>query len=520
MALMQQWRGESLIFTWLRMMSYMANRGVERYKSNSPGSVAGQDANTHFMMDVEGFRKAGYEAIDNICDYYGSLASRPVAAQVEPRFLVDALPHQAPELSKTFQTIFRSLPFQGLPIGNTPSSSLISLVVIRFRESSLTCTQALSQTLASTSPARTELEQVAMDWAANLLGLSSAFFNTPPVVLPSFTRSSASSSPGPEGRRPTRRGGGTIQNTAPESVLVAIIAARERFLSAHPDVPSEDLLILSTQTHSLGVKGAKILGLSCRLMPALRGALEGKCLEWRHNADLCFSWNMGTTSSGANDHIEEMGPIISELDDVWLHIDAAWARVSFACPEFRRAGKLDAINAYADSFCTNFHKWGLVNIGFREHIRKGVRLAELFEDNLMSRNPETRIFELVTLRALSLVVFRLVVPPLSTGSDGSEQQSNAPTPAKSEPPSLETLNSLNLALHQYLPHPPNSDSANALFLTRTELNGVVCMRMAIGAEATTEAHITKALGILDRVGRKILTDTGHIVTRESHDWLL
>jgi aromatic-L-amino-acid decarboxylase len=42
--------------------------------------------------------------------------------------------------------------------------------------------------------------------------------------------------------------------------------------------------------------------------------------------------------------------------DVWLHVDAAWAGVSFACPEYRQQGQLDAINTYADSFCTNFHK--------------------------------------------------------------------------------------------------------------------------------------------------------------------
>ncbi|KAF8344240.1 pyridoxal phosphate-dependent transferase [Cantharellus anzutake] len=569
-------------------------RGVERYKSDSPGSVAGQDANTHSMMDVEGFRKAGYEAIDNICDYYGSLESRPVVAQVEPGYLVNALPHQAPEFGEDIKEIsddFQKLVVPGLthwkhpeffayfPCGNTFPGIIADLY-----SSSVSnpCFNWVS------SPACTELEQVVMDWAANLLGLSSAFFNTPPAVLPSSTHSSPSSSPGPEGRRPTRRGGGTIQNTASESVLVAIIAARERFLSAHPDVPSEDLLVyLSTQTHSLGVKGAKILGLNYRLINVdARSAwgVRGEMFRMAYEEDqrkgkwpFIFIGTIGTTSSGANDHIEEIGPIISELDNVWLHIDAAWAGVSFACPEFRRAGKLDAINAYADSFCTNFHKWGLVNIecsafwvrdrnalisalditpsflrtkqyddgtvvdyrnwqlslgrrfrsiklwfvlrnygvqGFRKHIRKGVRLAEFFADSLMSRNPETRIFELVTPRALGLVVFRLVVPSPSTRSDESEQQSNAPTPATSEPPSIETLNSLNLALHQYLTHPPNSDSANALFLTRTELNGVVCMRMAIGAEATTEAHITKALGILVRVGRKILTDAGHIVTRD------
>ncbi|KAI0308504.1 hypothetical protein OF83DRAFT_1180736, partial [Amylostereum chailletii] len=43
-------------------------------------------------MDIEQFRKAGYQAIDRICDYYYSLREKPVSAQVEPGYLRKALP--------------------------------------------------------------------------------------------------------------------------------------------------------------------------------------------------------------------------------------------------------------------------------------------------------------------------------------------------------------------------------------------------------------------------------------------
>lgn len=43
-----------------------------------------------------------------------------------------------------------------------------------------------------------------------------------------------------------------------------------------------------------------------------------------------------------------------------MHVDAAWAGVALALPEHRPSLLLDEINAYADSFCTNAHKWGLV----------------------------------------------------------------------------------------------------------------------------------------------------------------
>ena len=41
------------------------------------------------------FRKAGYAAIDQICDYYTTLHERPVRATVEPGYLLEQLPRQS-----------------------------------------------------------------------------------------------------------------------------------------------------------------------------------------------------------------------------------------------------------------------------------------------------------------------------------------------------------------------------------------------------------------------------------------
>jgi glutamate/tyrosine decarboxylase-like PLP-dependent enzyme len=46
---------------------------------------------------------------------------------------------------------------------------------------------------------------------------------------------------------------------------------------------------------------------------------------------------------------------------MWLHIDAAWAGVTLACPEYRETAQLPGINDYADSLCINFHKVTLLN---------------------------------------------------------------------------------------------------------------------------------------------------------------
>ena len=52
---------------------------------------------------------------------------------------------------------------------------------------------------------------------------------------------------------------------------------------------------------------------------------------------------------------------------MWLHVDAAWAGVALACPEFRQAAHLDHINRYADSFCTNFHK-AIPNVFLKQNL--------------------------------------------------------------------------------------------------------------------------------------------------------
>jgi len=43
-------------------------------------------------MDIEAFRKAGYQAIDRICDFYYSLQDRPVVPPVQPGYLLKQLP--------------------------------------------------------------------------------------------------------------------------------------------------------------------------------------------------------------------------------------------------------------------------------------------------------------------------------------------------------------------------------------------------------------------------------------------
>ncbi|KEP45565.1 aromatic-L-amino-acid decarboxylase [Rhizoctonia solani 123E] len=413
-------------------------------------------------MNVEEFRRAAYAAVDAICDYQKTLEDLPVVAQVEPGYLGKLLPKEAPTKGEPFDVIaddFQRYIMPGMTHWQHPSFFAYFPVANTF-ESVLADMLAGSVTNPgfnwACSPACTELEMLVMDWSAKLFGLDPTFY----VV--------------------SKSGGGVLLTTASDSALTAVVAARSRYTKAHPGVPLDKLVIYGTsQTHSLGAKAALILGLQFRAIEvhakdnyALRGeslvnALEEDRKDGKHPFVVIAT--VGTTSSGAIDNIEEVGEALIGYPDIWLHIDAAWAGVALACPEFRDTSYLGAINQYAHSFCTNFHKWGLVNFdcstlwvrertlltdaldvtpeflrtkqadtgavidyrnwhlalgrrfrslkvwfvlrsfgveGFQTHIRKGVELAKIFESLIENSS----LFEMVAPRSFALVVFRLRVP--------------------------------------------------------------------------------------------------------------
>jgi aromatic-L-amino-acid decarboxylase len=159
-------------------------------------------------MDIEEFRKAGYQAIDRICDYYYGLHARPVVSKVQPGYLRSALPETPPEDGEDFQLIaadYERLIVPGLTHWQHPSFFAYFPTACTFEGmladlyASSACNPGFNW---SASPACTELEAVMMDWSARLLGLDPAFYNTSGV------------------------GGGVIQSTATDSALVACVAAR------------------------------------------------------------------------------------------------------------------------------------------------------------------------------------------------------------------------------------------------------------------------------------------------------
>ncbi|KAG1794187.1 pyridoxal phosphate-dependent transferase [Suillus plorans] len=484
-------------------------------------------------MDIEQFRRAGYQAIDRICDYYISLRDKPVSSQVEPGYLRKALPAFAPTEGEDFQLIaddYQKYIIPGLTHWQHPSFFAYFPTACTFEgilAELYACSTSNPGFNWSASPACTELEAVVMDWTAQLLGLDESFYNT------------------------TEVGGGVIQTSASDSALIATIAARSRYIREHPHVAMEKLVLYTTtQTHSLGKKAGLVLGLKVRALEVTAAddfALRGETLEAALKEDVDAGLHpfilvatIGTTSSGAVDRLGEIADVAKNYPFLWLHVDAAWAGVALVCPEYREACQLSAINTYADSFCTNFHKWGLINFdasclwvrhrthltdaldvtpeflrskhgdagtvidyrnwhlglgrrfrslkfwfvlrsrgvkGFQKYITDCTKLNAKFAERIR----ESDQFCFVAKPFLALTVFRLAPKSL---------------------PHLTTLelNGLNRAFYSRLA--ARSDIA----ITQTDLNGVFCVRMAIGAEMTTERDIDRTLDMIEQEGRATLKE--------------
>jgi aromatic-L-amino-acid decarboxylase len=191
-----------------------------------------------------------------------------------------------------------------------------------------------------TSPAATELEQVALDWLRQMMGLDAGME-------------------------------GIIYDTASVSTMHAIAAAREALnlriredgLSGRPDLPLLRVYA-SAEVHSSIEKGLIALGLGQRALRKipldaefrLDAAALDRAIEEDRTAGylpFCVVATIGTTSTSSVDPV----PAIAEIcrrHSLWLHVDAAYAGSAAVVPEKR---EYFAGCEHADSLVTNPHKW-------------------------------------------------------------------------------------------------------------------------------------------------------------------
>ena len=360
------------------------------------------------------------------------------------------------------------------------------------------------------SPAATELEEVAADWLRRWLGLPAAF-------------------------------DGVINDTASSSTLHALAAARE---VAYPEVRADGLfgaqrgrIYASEQAHSSVEKAVVALGFgrggfrtvptddAYRMDPdALRDAV-------RDDVDagvrpVAVVATLGTTSTSSIDPVARIADVAEEFG-LWLHVDAAYGGPAAIVPELR---PLFGGWERADSIVVNPHKWLFTPVDCSllycrrpddlvrafsivpEYLRSGnvdevrnlmdygVALGRRFRslklwlvmrafgrEGIVSRLREhvalargfaewveaAEGWALVAPVPLGTVAFRRVVPDL-------------------DPSAVDALN------HRIL------DRVNAtgeVFLTHTAVDGRVALRLSVGNIRTRAEHVERAWALLREAAR-------------------
>ena len=297
-------------------------------------------------MSAEDFRKIGYELVDWIAGYFENLEQMPVLSQIEPNWLKESLPVSAPEKGEDFADVLRDVDQLILPAvthWNHPnfhglfSTSTSSVGV--FGEM-LSAAFDMKAMLWRTSPASTELEPVVLDWLRKMMNLPEDFK-------------------------------GIIYDTASISTLHAIAMAREKLnlgirergMSGRTDLPLLRVYC-SEQTHNSIDKAVILLGLGQKSlvkiptnerfemdMEKLREAISDD--KAAGHLPFCVIPTIGTTSSSSVDNVERVADIC-ERNDLWLHVDTAYAGSAAIVPEFQDYFKG---MSRADSIVTNPHKW-------------------------------------------------------------------------------------------------------------------------------------------------------------------
>ncbi|CAN6904421.1 unnamed protein product, partial [Brassica oleracea] len=479
----------------------------------------GRSNNALKPMDSEQLREYGHRMVDFIADYYKTIENFPVLSQVQPGYLHNLLPESAPEQPETLEQVLDDVKEKILPgVTHWQSPSFFAYYpanssVAGFLGEMLSAALNIVGFSWVSSPAATELEMIVLDWFAKLLNLPEQFLSK-------------------------GNGGGVIQGTASEAILVVMIAARDKVLRSLGKKALEKLVVYSSdQTHSSLLKACQIAGIhleNCRMLKtdsSTNYALRPESLQEAVSKDLeagsipfFLCATVGTTSSTAVDPLAALGKI-AKSNEMWFHVDAAYAGSACICPEYRQY--IDGVET-ADSFNMNAHKWFLTNFDcsllwvkdryaltealstnpeflknkasqanlvvdykdwqiplgrrfrslklwmvlrlygaetLKSYIRNHIKLAKDLQQ-LVSQDPN---FEVVTPRIFSLVCFRIAAV------DNDDEK---------------TCNNLNRSLLDAV------NSSGKLFISHTSLSGKFVLRLAIGAPLTEEKHVMDAWKVI------------------------
>jgi len=458
-------------------------------------------------MDPAEFRRQAHALADWIADYLADPGRYPVLARVQPGDISAALPSAAPERGEPFDRMFADFEriiVPGITHWNHPGffayfaiTGSAPGVLAEFLSAALNV-QAM---LWRTSPAATELEETVLGWLRRLIGLPSEFE-------------------------------GVIYDTASISTLHALAAAREvavhdvrgKGLPARSDVPRLRVYC-SDQAHSSVDKAVILLGLGreslrrvqsdreFRLIPsALDAAIaDDRAAGWRPVAVVA---TVGTTSTTSVDPVDAIAEICRR-EQVWLHVDAAYAGVAAMVPGYEWI--LRGAES-ADSLVVNPHKWlftpfdasafycrrmDVVRAAFsltpgylatteaapvRNLMDTGIQLGRRFR--ALKLWMVLRHFGAEGLRDRLAEHIRLARVFAAWVDDSPEFERVAPAPLSVVCFRARGTDQLNERILDAV------NSTGEIFISHTRLDGRLCLRLAIGNLHTTEQHVARAWALV------------------------
>lgn len=308
-------------------------------------------------MTPDEFRRHGHAIVDWIADYRARVAERPVMAQTAPGEIKARLPQAPPDQPEPFERMLADLDDIVMPglshwqhpqfFGYFPCNGTLASVLGDYVSTGLGVLGLAWQS----SPALTEVEEVATDWLRQMVGLSGAWQ-------------------------------GVIQDTASTSTLLALICARERatgYALARGGLQAEPhalVVYASGYSHSSVDKAALLAGfgrdnirhIPCDAQYAMRPHALAEAIAADRAAGRVPCAVVATTGTTTTTALDPLRAIADVLRDpapheegrgmaptrVWLHVDAAMAGSAMVLPECR--SMWDGVEA-ADSLVLNPHKW-------------------------------------------------------------------------------------------------------------------------------------------------------------------
>ena len=483
--------------------------------------------------DPEEFRRAVEHATAWIVDYFANPRNYDVLSRVRPGQIKAAFPAAPPLRGRPLESMlkeFEQTIVPGITHWNHPSFFAyfgITGSMPGILGEYLSAALNVNGMLWTTSPALTEIEELALGYLRDMLGLPAELF-------------------------------GMILDTASTSSLLAVAAAREmladldirkRGMAGRDDIPPLTMYT-SAESHSSIEKAAIVLGIGQENVRKIatdeKFRMDPGILESAIRADIesgkrpfCAVATVGTTSTTSVDPVPAIASICRH-HGIWLHVDAAYAGSAAILPE--RRDILDGCEL-ADSIVVNPHKWlatpidlsafycarpdilknafslvpeylrtdkdgGVTNLmdygfqlgrrfralklwmvinyfgveGLQGMIRSHIGLAR----TLRHRIEESPLFELMAPVPFSTVCFRC-----NPGHTAASSQSGDDDGGES------ALDLLNQELLRTI------NETGRVYLSHTKLGGRFTLRCAIGNLRTRASHIDELWDILQNQARRI-----------------